>query len=328
MVVAHHAAQAYGPTGGQWLVKDTQNLSWLKMFLSMNAAYLMGMYFFIAGYFSSASLGHKNRYQFVNDRLRRLLLPVLVITLFVFVPMYGFLDSWQHPWHFYLTEYYFNKPPLAVGHLWFLLLLLAFSVLLSVVCSGIPQHVVFSRRLIGTVLILLAAVTVWTREIWPVDTWRTIVIPVEPAHLPQYITMFFLGYCYRHWQWEQQINRIEISAYAILGISAMALVEVWGATPWLTTVIETFFGLAVVLWLPAITKKIPVHRMNTVRMLSENNYGIYLFHLFFVLAFQFILLPVAIPASMKWLVVTFLGFSSALLISIIFRRSSLIRKII
>lgn len=130
----------------------------------MNAGYLMGMYFFISGYFSAASLERKNSFEFLKERMRRLLLPLLVITLFVFVPMYGFLDGWQHGWFFYLIEYYVNKPPLAVGHLWFLLLLFAFSVLLSAVFKFIPPQITFSRRLMATIFILLAIVTIWTRE--------------------------------------------------------------------------------------------------------------------------------------------------------------------
>ena len=49
-----------------------------------------------------------------------------------------------------------------------------------------------------------------------------------------------------------------------------------------------------------MAQKIPVRFVNVVQLLSENNYGIYLFHLFCILAFQYLLLPVAIPALAKW----------------------------
>lgn len=77
-----------------------------------------------------------------------------------------------------------------------------------------------------------------------------------------------------------------------------------------------------------MAQKIPVCFVNVVQLLSENNYRIYLFHLFCVLAFQYLLLPVAVPALAKWLLVTFLGFSGTLLISFVLIKSYLIRKII
>lgn len=90
------------------------------------------------------------------------------------------------------------------------------------------------------------------------------IIPIEPAHLPQYLTMFFLGFCYRQWKWELQIGGIEVSAYAVIAISGLALVEVWGAKPWMTVTIETFFGLSVVLWLPVMAQCKPIHKRGTI----------------------------------------------------------------
>src|SRR5918997_2539840 len=45
LVVAHHAGQAYGPTGGRWPVFEPQRSSLLGPFFSVNAAFFMGLFF-------------------------------------------------------------------------------------------------------------------------------------------------------------------------------------------------------------------------------------------------------------------------------------------
>jgi glucan biosynthesis protein C len=51
MVIAHHATQAYGPTGGTWPVTDPRPSDWFRPFYTGNDAIGMGLLFFLAGYF-------------------------------------------------------------------------------------------------------------------------------------------------------------------------------------------------------------------------------------------------------------------------------------
>jgi hypothetical protein len=43
MVIAHHAAQAYGPTGATWPVTDPHPSDWFRPFYTVNAAVGMGL---------------------------------------------------------------------------------------------------------------------------------------------------------------------------------------------------------------------------------------------------------------------------------------------
>ena len=45
LVVAHHAGQPYGPTGGEWPVDDPVSSPWLGAFFAFNAAFFMGFFF-------------------------------------------------------------------------------------------------------------------------------------------------------------------------------------------------------------------------------------------------------------------------------------------
>ena len=37
LVVAHHAAQPYGPTGGDWVTSDPASMAWLGPFFTVNS---------------------------------------------------------------------------------------------------------------------------------------------------------------------------------------------------------------------------------------------------------------------------------------------------
>ena len=45
MVVVHHAAQPYGPTGGNWPVTDTAQSEWFRSLYDVNAAIGLGLLF-------------------------------------------------------------------------------------------------------------------------------------------------------------------------------------------------------------------------------------------------------------------------------------------
>lgn len=53
LVIMHHAGQAYG-NGGAWPYTPSnpaESMPWIWHFFSTNAAFFMGLYFFISGYF-------------------------------------------------------------------------------------------------------------------------------------------------------------------------------------------------------------------------------------------------------------------------------------
>ena len=93
LVVAHHAGQAYGPTGGKWPVHDAAQAPWLVPFFALNAAYFMGFFFLIAGYFTAGSYDRKGGSAFVRDRVIRLGIPLLFFVFVVFGPVMYFINS-------------------------------------------------------------------------------------------------------------------------------------------------------------------------------------------------------------------------------------------
>jgi len=63
LVVAHHACQPYGGSGGVWYFKSEQ-LTHLGRFFAVNQAFFMGLFFFISAYFVPSSYDRKQAAEF------------------------------------------------------------------------------------------------------------------------------------------------------------------------------------------------------------------------------------------------------------------------
>lgn len=67
---------------------------------------------------------------------------------------------------------------------------------------------------------------------------------------------------------------------------------------------------------------------NWLKVLSDNTYGIYLVHVFVVIVLQQILLPIALSAGIKCILVTGLGIIISAAISYLLRKIKLVSAII
>ena len=72
LVIAHHAGQAYGPTGGSWPIFSPERSDLLGPFFGVNAAFFMGLFFLISAYFVPYAFDRKGAGTFLGDRFRRL----------------------------------------------------------------------------------------------------------------------------------------------------------------------------------------------------------------------------------------------------------------
>ena len=71
----------------------------------------------------------KTNSQFIIDRLKRLGIPFLFFTFLVFLPFNYLGDSSGKNVFEIFIDTYFNKPPMASGHLWFVASLFVYSLL-------------------------------------------------------------------------------------------------------------------------------------------------------------------------------------------------------
>jgi glucans biosynthesis protein C len=189
----------------------------LGLFLWVNACYLMGLFFLIAGLFTPGSVDRKGIGPFVRDRLRRLGIPLL-FGFFVLLPALGWyahLHNRHMGWVSY-REYFVHLwlgigprpadwpspswPDGNFGHLWFLEHLLLYGLLYALWRRLRPHHRPAGGPPPSSTSIALYAVGLgvvsWAVRLWyPMNAWTGLLgfIQSEPAHLPQYASLFVIG---------------------------------------------------------------------------------------------------------------------------------------
>jgi glucan biosynthesis protein C len=211
VVVLHHLAIVYGASGDfpyKEARPDELASIVLSLFTAVNAPYFMGFFFMISGYFVPGSYDRKGMGLFLKDRLLRLGVPVLFYIMVIHpllgyalaVTVRGFAGSF---WGYYVRHVRgYSDYGLGVGPMWFVVVLLIFTILyglwrqLAKPATNPPQG---DSKAPGNVAIAVFALglglVTWVVRIWyPIDRWVTILLmPVEIAHLPQYIILFVIG---------------------------------------------------------------------------------------------------------------------------------------
>lgn len=337
LVVAHHAGQAYGPTGGVWVVDNVAKAAWLGNFFFINASYMMGLYFFISGYFLVFSINRKSNAAFIKDRLKKLGIPLLFFTLLVFLPFNYYGAGGQGNVFEFLIDSYVNKPPTATGHLWFVASLLVYSIIylflfhdLLVQKSGNFGSLRSSYIVIFILLLTIASALV--RLKYPVDAWRTWLIPVEPAHLPQYFSLFIAGTMFNHAGWLNQLRlKSGITFFSVAIITYVVNLNISEAAQeyWLTeSIVESLLCVGISMGILSFFRCYGNSMNNFIKMLSDNVYGVYLFHLFLVILLQQLMFHWYISPNLKFLLVTFLGVILSFGVTSYLRKIPFVRKII
>lgn len=206
LVVLHHAALSFMGT-------DPVASGVLTMFVVVNQAYFMGLFFLIAGYFVPGSVARKGGVAFLRDRLMRLLLPlvgyVVVLSPVTALDANSGADLGGPWWRLYLEN-------LSVGALWFLEVLLAFTVAYAVLAmvagerirrvlpaSPDPQPLLSAVEAVLWI-VGVALLTYLLRTVLPVGA-QLLNLPT-PSHLPQYVAMFLLGAVAYRYDWFNQIS--------------------------------------------------------------------------------------------------------------------------
>jgi peptidoglycan/LPS O-acetylase OafA/YrhL len=333
LVVLHHAGQPYGPGGAWWIPSEPEQfvtLLVLGIFFSVNASFFMGLFFFISSYFLPGSYDRKGPARFMKERLVRLGVPIMVFTLAIFPAMVYLLYAGGQS----LADFYFNsyldigssKSTLSAGHLWFLVLLLAFS------ACYVGWRVMAKRQVtpekkpefpgLPAIAAFVAAITLLTfvAQIWsPINSWVPFRL-FEPAHLPQYALLFAGGIVAYRRGW---LDSIPKSAARLWSIMAAAMVVAFPViyVVWEDALIEGGFTLPSLVhstWeaLMCVSMCIALlaffkNRFNSqgrlAKALADNAFTAYLIHIPVIVFLQYLLQSVEIHPLLKFAAVAAVG---------------------
>jgi glucan biosynthesis protein C len=159
-----HAALAYSPmVSSVWLTADSVNSVFFDMVFVVIHTFRMPLFFLVSGYFALLLIEKRNVKGFLINRLKRILLPFIIFLplalLVVFITIGWAIDSIDTivPILDYMATKTSNQPNIQTLHLWFLLNLFFFCLLLAIFMFSMPELVAkfFSGVTVKKVLILL-----------------------------------------------------------------------------------------------------------------------------------------------------------------------------
>jgi len=201
LVVLHHLSVIYAANVGFYYVEPTTNVGAiviLAFFQLFNQAFFMGLFFFLAGYFTPSSFDRKGPGNFIKDRAIRLGVPLLIY-IFVLNPLAS-IGVYQMPSSLTgITTPFVWYEHFSTGPMWFIVMLLIFCavyLLWRVVTksraktqsAGVPVPKFWKILLF---VVILAAVSYLVRIGAPIAI--TFLIFPSLAYLPQYASFFAIG---------------------------------------------------------------------------------------------------------------------------------------
>ena len=305
LVIMHHAGQAYGDGGG-WAYTPSnpaEHMPWIWHFFSTNAAFFMGLYFFISGYFVPRSLDKQGTKQFVQKKLIRLGIPLFFMGAIISV----------------LT----GKPE--IGHMWFVESLLVFCLIYALIRKWVaPIDTACSSKptIIGLLIVslLMGVGSYFIRQVSPQDHWiwpfGIIPLPMEPAHYLQYVMMFVLGILAYRFQWLDKMSNGTGFTILLIGITLAVGNYLRDGGPWNAFVWQWFgiyeslmcvfisFGL---IWL---FREYVSGTSRSWQWCAAQSYGAYVFHLLLMIILQNVVDSIWMGAFGKFL---FIGIVTTIL---------------
>lgn len=339
LVVGHHSWEPYAfsyvppeimlpgpPVPGVWA------------FLAVNAAFFMGLFFLLAGYYTPRSFDRKGSGQFLADRFTRIGIPLLMGLLLI-VPLQGWMRMNLSPgmlrigyWD-YLANGFFGFgaepqgwpesqywPQLNLGHLWFLQHLLMYALLYAGWRALFPTRASAIRPAPPTSLaifayaVALAVATMLIRVWFPVNDWIGFLgfIQMEPAHLPQYASLFVIGVLAGRGRWIETMpaarglawlgvgGGLALLLYLLAGFGILVPGAPAGGPGGIDVqgiIWEAFVATGLCVGLPIAFRELALGAGRVWRLLARNAFAIYVFHFPFVLLVQWALMNTPLP---KW----------------------------
>ncbi len=333
LVVLAHVAISYGAVGGFYYTEPGAE-PWLKLLLTTFVAhsqfYFMGLFFLLAGLFIPSSLARKGTKVFLQERFLRLGIPFLIYEL-VAVPPLGycywvFQRQYLGSFGTYLVEKAFKD--FSPGPLWFVEALILFTLGFLLwnrlrPMRSLPEVEVTPIHLMYFSL-LLAGLSFVVRLIYPIGK---LFCYLQLAFFPQYILLFVLGLKVgspaflsrlpRHWFWPCVL----LTLWGALMIPALVLLNGgiddrfiggWHWQAFALCLVESVVCPAACIALVLFFRE---HTSRFWQVLGANSYGIYLVHAPICVLLSITLRTIALPAFVKFVMVSLLAVGISLLVS-------------
>jgi peptidoglycan/LPS O-acetylase OafA/YrhL len=321
---------------------DPHKWSGFSLFVVFNDACLMSLMFFLSGLFVWHGLTNKGAVSFLRDRLLRLGLP-FVVAAGVLAPLAYFPAYLQISGHNGVADFcrqWLSLGNWPAGPLWFIWVLLAFdsiAALLFVLAPrwGLKLGALTSGAVRRPVIFFAALIAVSAAAYIPLAHHFTLLawwsfgpFAFQTSRIAHHLVYFLIGVGTGAWGldhgllsprgklagrwalWLATALAFFLVAYAI----TLTVIAPRSHSRALTLALEADFVISCAassFAFLALFLRFAQSRSRVCDSLAANSYGIYLIHYAVVSWLQYALLPAALPAIAKWLIV----FPGALMLS-------------
>jgi hypothetical protein len=359
-VIVVHASAVYSGIA-EWYYQEVfyRNLGVVDFIvygtiMSFAQAWSMGLMFFIAAYWAAKSFKKYGVIKFLKSRFIRLGIPLVLYVLFI-VPFIFFVvitENGVRTWETIKTAYVEYYPSFKwlnyAGTLWFVEALLMFCIVYAVFRTLFPKRKEHNEDWLNNrkrviIVISLIAVTFVVR-IW--FSIITVVHIFKFAFLPEYIVLFIMGIIAGE---RDSLDYIASPKNVKLCLRTLCIcVPIWlfvmilggalegkldyiGGWHWQSlfyTAWDICLGILFNIGLIAFFKKYVNISNKFTRLLSDNSFGIYVFHSVFVTLFPVLLKDFHTFTLIKWLIVISATCVSTLAFTAAVRKIKAVRMVL
>jgi surface polysaccharide O-acyltransferase-like enzyme len=325
LVVLIHAAVVYEKNGMGtlwWIISDpsTSDLPGM-VFLILNI-FVIATLFFISGYVTPQSLKHKNGWEFLSSKIKRLIIPWMISVL-TLIPLYKiiFLYSRTIPQEGWTTYFHWNAM-WSQNWLWFLPVLFLFNLLyLGLSRLQVTLSHITLKQAMGAILLMCFLYSV-CMDYFNLHGWtKTVLIDFQNERLLIYFLMFLLGaLCYHRKVFVSESNTkklsillhstgwIPLNLYFFLLIYSLMNPGNYLVSKLVHTALLrlTFtLSLAYLLYTVITTFRTYLNRQGPIsKTLSKNSYYVYIIHVIVMGVIAASMLNTTIPSPVKLLLLT------------------------
>ncbi len=353
LVIMHHLLITYAGSGSWYYMETPEDIATIAVgswVLSVDQAFFMGLFLFIAAYFVPGSYDRKGAGRFLKDRLIRLGIPLAVYS-WVVAPLFAYAlkgatqGVWEPFWSFLPGEYLRDNPWIGNGPLWFIETLLIFSLVYAAwrfLFRAREDKPAAESRFPGNLAIALAALILGVMG-FGVRLWRPMGWNWQPWNLQLpffvlYIAMFVAGLIAYRRNWLAALpdrqGRLWLGAAVVLiviflpmGVAGGALENggqpFGGGWHWQALMFalwESFLCLAMCIGLVYLFRRYANHQGKLAALFSRSAYGAYLIHGPIIVIAAYAARDVALYPLLKWAVVGLVAVPVCFLVGYLMRK--------